>query len=179
MMQSMMWICSESRSGRISLHFGQACSGMFTSAPVRENVRGKQVVARKQQVLASHIDNINVCRAPKPFLKSHTSTAPLWCCSTRHMSPLHLPQRVSATSSTCSSSWVDRLPLLLLLPPYIISLTSQFKANHFNCKGANEWTWNPPFSSLWEIHIRYMHKTNTKYSINLLANRLHVKKIHT
>lgn len=28
-MQSMMWICRESRSGRISLHLGQACSGMF------------------------------------------------------------------------------------------------------------------------------------------------------
>lgn len=28
-MQSMMWICKESRSGRISLHLGHACSGMF------------------------------------------------------------------------------------------------------------------------------------------------------
>lgn len=29
LMQSMMWICSESKSGKISPHLGQACSGML------------------------------------------------------------------------------------------------------------------------------------------------------
>lgn len=97
-MQSMMWICRESRSGRISLHFGQACSGMFPwccqSVPTiqKYSVLHSDVPVRlSSQYFLSDCCIDSMLRAACTS-SNQTCTSSMWTSSDWPMSPLQLIQ---------------------------------------------------------------------------------------